>query len=78
MDSTQIPASVQDAGPLSDISVVEFGEGVAAALAAKLMAMMGARVIKTGAPRGRQGPTVGPIFGRPYGSFAQRHVGEVI
>jgi crotonobetainyl-CoA:carnitine CoA-transferase CaiB-like acyl-CoA transferase len=46
--------------PLAGLSVVECGEGVSAALAAKLLAMLGARVIKVEPPEGdvtrRRGP----------------------
>jgi CoA:oxalate CoA-transferase len=47
--------------PLAQLSVVECGQGVAAALAAKLFALWGARVIKVEPPEGdltrrRRGP----------------------
>jgi crotonobetainyl-CoA:carnitine CoA-transferase CaiB-like acyl-CoA transferase len=44
--------TVSDALPLSDLRVVECGEGVAAAFATKLMAMLGAEVIKVERPTG--------------------------
>ena len=37
--------------PLDDVRVVECGDGVAAAFAAKLMALLGAEVIKVEPPR---------------------------
>jgi crotonobetainyl-CoA:carnitine CoA-transferase CaiB-like acyl-CoA transferase len=40
--------TASDALPLSDPRVVECGEGVAAAFATKLMAMLGAEVVKVG------------------------------
>jgi crotonobetainyl-CoA:carnitine CoA-transferase CaiB-like acyl-CoA transferase len=56
---TTTPPGV-DAGPLAGVCVVECGEGVAAAFATKLMALLGAQVVKVESPQGdgvrRQGP----------------------
>jgi crotonobetainyl-CoA:carnitine CoA-transferase CaiB-like acyl-CoA transferase len=48
--------------PLAGISVVECGEGVAAAYAAKLMALLGADVIKVEPPDGDLARFRGPFF----------------
>jgi crotonobetainyl-CoA:carnitine CoA-transferase CaiB-like acyl-CoA transferase len=49
--------------PLAGISVVECGQGVAAAYAAKLLAMLGADVIKVEPPGGDSSRYRGPYFG---------------
>src|SRR5208282_2066358 len=49
--------------PLSDLRVVECGEGVAAAFATKLMAILGAEVIKVEQPAGEVTRERGPFFG---------------
>src|SRR6266481_7987761 len=54
--------TVSDALPLSDLRVVECGEGVAAAFATKLMAMLGAEVIKVERPAGDVTRERGPFF----------------
>jgi crotonobetainyl-CoA:carnitine CoA-transferase CaiB-like acyl-CoA transferase len=54
--------TVNDALPLSDLRVVECGEGVAAAFATKLMAMLGADVIKVERPAGDVTREQGPFF----------------
>jgi crotonobetainyl-CoA:carnitine CoA-transferase CaiB-like acyl-CoA transferase len=46
------PANSMTSLPLDDVRVVECGEGVAAAFAAKLMALLGAQVIKVEPPGG--------------------------
>jgi crotonobetainyl-CoA:carnitine CoA-transferase CaiB-like acyl-CoA transferase len=48
--------------PLEGVRVVECGEGVAAAFATKLMALLGAEVIKVEHPRGDVGRRRGPFF----------------
>jgi len=48
--------------PLSDLRVVECGEGVAAAFATKLMAILGAEVIKVERPAGDVTRERGPFF----------------
>ena len=48
--------------PLSDLRVVECGEGVAAAFATKLMAILGAEVIKVEQPAGDLTRERGPFF----------------
>src|SRR5256885_5098323 len=49
--------------PLSDVRVVECGEGVSAAFATKLMALLGAEVIKVEPPHGDITRQRGPFFG---------------
>ncbi len=48
--------------PLDDIRVVECGDGIAAAFATKLMALLGARVIKVEPPEGDRTRFRGPFF----------------
>jgi crotonobetainyl-CoA:carnitine CoA-transferase CaiB-like acyl-CoA transferase len=48
--------------PLDDVRVVECGDGVAAAFAAKLMALLGAEVIKVEPPGGDRTRRRGPFF----------------
>ena len=48
--------------PLDDVRVVECGEGVAAAFATKLMALLGAHVIKVEPPGGDRARFRGPFF----------------
>src|SRR5437016_4350791 len=48
--------------PLSDVRVVECGEGVSAAFATKLMALLGADVIKVEPPDGDITRRRGPFF----------------
>ncbi len=47
--------------PLNDVRVIECGEGVAAAFATKLMALLGAEVIKVEPPRGDSARFRGPF-----------------
>jgi crotonobetainyl-CoA:carnitine CoA-transferase CaiB-like acyl-CoA transferase len=54
--------TASDALPLSDPRVVECGEGVAAAFATKLMAMLGAEVVKVERPAGDVTRERGPFF----------------
>lgn len=54
--------TVSGALPLSDLRVIECGEGVAAAFATKLMAMLGAEVIKVERPAGDVTRERGPFF----------------
>ena len=49
--------------PLSGVCVVECGQGVAAAFGAKLMALLGAGVIKVEPPQGDITRRRGPVFG---------------
>jgi crotonobetainyl-CoA:carnitine CoA-transferase CaiB-like acyl-CoA transferase len=49
--------------PLAGVGVVECGEGVSAAFGAKLMALLGASVIKVEAPHGDLTRRRGPFFG---------------
>src|SRR5271167_1198744 len=66
-----MPALADDRGiaeshqllPLHDVRVVECGDGVAAAFAAKLMALLGAQVIKVEPPGGDRSRFRGPFFG---------------
>src|SRR5579871_471675 len=58
----QIESSQQPALPLAGISVVDCGQGVAAAYAAKLMAILGAEVVKVEPPRGDLARHRGPFF----------------
>ncbi|MBV8772507.1 MAG: CoA transferase [Deltaproteobacteria bacterium] len=55
-------ASAMTRLPLDDVRVVECGEGVAAAFAAKLMTLLGAHVIKVEAPGGDCTRLRGPFF----------------
>src|SRR5579884_2563677 len=48
--------------PLAGIAVVECGQGVSAAFGAKLMALLGARVIKVEPPQGDLTRLRGPFF----------------
>src|SRR5579885_2423648 len=48
--------------PLDDVRVVECGDGVAAAFATKLMALLGANVIKVEPPNGDRTRLRGPFF----------------
>ncbi len=51
-----------DAAPLAGVYVVECGDGVAAAFATKLMALLGAHVIKVEPPQGDSMRRQGPFF----------------
>ncbi len=51
------------AGPLAAIRVIEYGQGVAAAFAAKYLADLGAEVIKIEPPGGDVTRRRGPFFG---------------
>ena len=59
-DKISTPARISAQLPLADVSVVECGQGVAAAFCTKLMALLGAEVIKVEPPKGdivrRRGP----------------------
>ena len=55
-------APQNEACPLKDVSVVECGEGVAAAFATKLMALLGAQVVKVEPPHGDVVRRRGPFF----------------
>jgi crotonobetainyl-CoA:carnitine CoA-transferase CaiB-like acyl-CoA transferase len=65
-----MPALADDRGiaeshkllPLDDVRIVECGDGVAAAFAAKLMALLGAEVIKVEPPGGDSTRLRGPFF----------------
>jgi crotonobetainyl-CoA:carnitine CoA-transferase CaiB-like acyl-CoA transferase len=59
LETTAVSA---DKGPLADVNVVECGEGVAAAFATKLMALLGAHVIKVEPPQGDSVRRRGPFF----------------
>src|SRR5581483_3197015 len=64
MASSQSSAAQQRPDlPLAGICVVECGQGVAAAYGAKLLAMLGADVIKVEPPGGDISRTRGPYFG---------------
>ena len=49
--------------PLDDVCVVECGTGVAAAFATKLMALLGAQVLKVEPPEGDSTRLRGPFIG---------------
>jgi crotonobetainyl-CoA:carnitine CoA-transferase CaiB-like acyl-CoA transferase len=63
-----VPATERDAEgsskylPLNDVRIIECGDGVAAAFAAKLMALLGAQVIKVEPPEGDRTRFRGPFF----------------
>ena len=65
MNNEDAKTDAAEALALRGLSVVELGEGVAAAFAAKLMALMGAEVIKVEPPQGdltrRRGPFPGGV-----------------
>ena len=65
MAAIESPTQVrpQPSLPLSGISVIECGQGLAAAYAAKLLAMLGADIIKVEPPGGDITRTRGPYFG---------------
>jgi crotonobetainyl-CoA:carnitine CoA-transferase CaiB-like acyl-CoA transferase len=55
-------AGAEDAGPLGAIRVIEYGQGVAAAFGCKLLADLGAEVIKVEPPGGDVTRLRGPFF----------------
>jgi crotonobetainyl-CoA:carnitine CoA-transferase CaiB-like acyl-CoA transferase len=52
--------------PLAGVAVVECGQGVAAAFATKLLALLGAKVIKVEPPQGDITRQRGPFFDDAY------------
>ena len=60
--SDETAARKKSSLPLSDVRIVECGEGVAAAFATRLMALLGAEVIKVEPPNGDLTRRRGPFF----------------
>ncbi|HXD90296.1 MAG TPA: CoA transferase, partial [Candidatus Binataceae bacterium] len=61
-NAVESTSSQLDAGPLAGIHVIECGEGVAAAFATKLVALLGAHVVKVEPPQGDGVRWQGPFF----------------
>jgi crotonobetainyl-CoA:carnitine CoA-transferase CaiB-like acyl-CoA transferase len=61
-ETAEISMRKNSAAPLSDVRVVECGEGIAAAFATRLLALLGAQVIKVEPPAGDSTRRRGPFF----------------